>query len=201
MLADGIYYEATRFEEPWPFYIIDNFLDTDLYDTLVSLIDSNFKFVDNWDNKLKYTSVVENLNFPKKKALPLYTNARLAGNIDQNIANKLGHLLPSKYFCTSELILCDPNYSYHPHKDHPSKEYTLVVFLHPVNCNATTLMLNNTKQDVLWRQNRALFFSQKEHGVHNYKNTTKLPRLTLNVYINSNERIIFTVTNNNKNNK
>lgn len=188
------YPQLTRFETPWPHYIIDKFLDDELYNKIISLrkhdrfntVDSYVKGVDN-----VYQGTVPNQ--PVKNNLLLQSFKNIDIRIKQTIDAKLKTILPKQYFCINDLIRCDPGYKYLPHKDHRDKKVSIVTFLHPLMSNATVLQKNNVEYELRWRPNRALVFTQEEHGMHYYKNHTEYPRLTMNTYITIKSNAPFNV--------
>lgn len=180
-------------KEPWLYYTIDNFLDNDLFKKLVSLRHhKNFKFVDCWDGKITLTK--HNSLYPSKNNLDLYNDPQLVKLIDANVRQQLSSILPSNFFCIPDLIKCDPNYLYPRHIDHPSKLFSIIVYLHPQKSNATVLLHNDKKVFVDWKSNRALIIKNDPHTHHYYHNSTEYPRLTLNVYITQDSNQPFNVT-------
>lgn len=189
IIGEGVYNQPTKFITPWPFYIVDNFLSDSLYAKLVgSRQHPKFEVVDSWYNNSVRTAADTLPDSPKKKVLPLYQDKSLTQEISTEIKNKLSDVVDCNLYCLPDLIRCDPGYRYTIHTDHPQKLYTIVVYLHPIMSNATTLLdVTNNEYDIMWRQNRALIFKQNQHGLHYYKNSTQYPRLTLNVYMTEGE--------------
>lgn len=196
IIAEGVYNQPTKFDIPWPFYIVDNFLSDQLYNKLImSRRNSKFELVDSWHNGGIHGITNTLPDFPKKKSLPLYFNKSLREEIFIEIKNKLSDIVDCKLYCLPDLIRCDPGYRYIIHADHPKKLYSIVVYLHPIMSNATTLLdATNNEYDIMWRQNRALIFKQNQYGLHYYKNSTQYPRLTLNVYMTKDEVVFKTNT-------
>lgn len=193
-IATEVYTSVTRFENPWPFYIVDNFLPSNFYNYLIQLMySSSFSLVDSYVSD--GIVVPQNIpNRPQKKNLPLYKNENIVNIIDKTIKKHYHNILPQKYYCLPDLIKCDPGYHYYPHKDHIDKAFSVVVFLYPEQGEATTLISESKQQfNIQWRPNRAILFTQKEHGMHTYKNTASRERLTLNVYITLNSNVGFAV--------
>lgn len=195
VIARDVYNGPTRFETPWPFYIVDNFLSDQLYNRLVmSRHHHRFQLVDSSYNNRIYTIPDTQANFPKKKALPLFQDKSITKEISAEVKNKLSGIVDNNLYCIPDLVRCDPGYQYCIHTDHPEKLYSIVVYIHPVMSNATTLLdFTNNEYDIMWRQNRALVFEQGQHGLHYYKNSTQYPRLTLNVYMTEEEKA-FAIT-------
>lgn len=195
LIATDTYNDVTKFEIPWPHYIVDNFLDQALFKFLIKLKHHpNFIPVDSWVDGITKSGKYE--GYPQKKSLPLQRDPKLTQLINNCVIKHFGNLLPVKHFCIPDLVKCDPNYSYHNHKDHPDKACTVVVFLEPQVCDATELISDKQKYNLLWKQNRALFFKQEEHGVHNYYNQTTQDRYTLNIYITLDNNAGFHIINN-----
>lgn len=198
ILATGVYHEPTLFTMPWPFYIVDNFLDDDLYKLLVgSRKHEHFKLVDSWDGGQVVTRNDTHDSYPKKMALPVYMDLAITQSVTNTIVNKLGSVINCDYFCKPDLIRCDPGYRYDPHRDHVDKINTIVVYLHPIMSDATILIDSvRNHYSVMWRQNRALIFTQESHGLHCYQNNTQYPRLTLNVYMSKEDHVYDVAINN-----
>jgi len=192
-IAAGQYDQLTRFDHPWPFYVVDNFLDpVSLKDLIYLSKQNNLTFVDCWDNKAILS--VEDKTLPAKRSLLLNQFNNLSNSIKKSIDNHLSNILPAKHFYIPDLIVCDPGYKYGPHKDHPDKKITIVVFVHPTMSDATILRHSGNSYSLKWRVNRALIFKQEEHGIHYYINSTQYPRVTLNVYITTDSPMPFQVT-------
>lgn len=194
ILATEIYTKPTRFTTPWPFYIVDNFFSDQLYKKLLRLSNHpKFQIVDSWYNGRLHLRHETRDHYAVKKSLPLYYDLSLTEIISKEVTARLENVIDCSCLCQPDLIKCDPNYRYIVHKDHPGKVSSIVVFLNPQVCDATILLDKDRNQySLLWRQNRAMAFTQDEHGLHYYMNTTQYPRLTLNIYMTT-EILNFTV--------
>lgn len=198
LLADHHCEGLTSFDFPWQFYVLDNFLDIITYNKLLELRHNKdlFKFVDCYDGNITQSKRIKGM--PAKRSYQIPLEDTLYNNIEQSV-NKLSSILPINYNYIPDLVICDPNYVYGLHKDHPDKVLSVVVFLHPTISNGTILVGNKgDKHGVQWRQNRALIFRQQDldsGGVHFYHNKTQYPRLTLNIYITVDNTVGFYVIN------
>lgn len=194
-IATEQYNELTRFEHPWPFYVVDNFLDNNTLRELIYLSkqQDQLKFVDCWNGTEAIT--IPDSKLPTKRSLQLSQYNNLFDSIRMSINKHIAELLPEKHFIIPDLIVCDPGYCYGPHKDHPDKKMSIVIFIHPTMSDATILRHDETNYRLQWRVNRALIFKQEEHGIHHYINNTQYPRVTLNVYITTDSPIPFQVSN------
>lgn len=197
LIAADTYNVVARFNIPWPHCVVDNFLDSNVFDTLKQLKNhKDFRHIDSWVNGITSTKKHDGYphnSYPQKYSLSLAGDLNLTNQINQSVIKHFKEWLPSSYFCIPDLVKCDPKYSYHPHKDHPSKICSIVVFLDPPMCNGTTLISGSQVYELMWKPNRALFFKNSEHGSHNYYNKTIYPRFTLNIYLTLTQNTLFIV--------
>tara|TARA_B100000035_G_scaffold72540_1_gene59891 strand:+ start:21412 stop:22059 length:648 start_codon:yes stop_codon:yes gene_type:complete len=82
-----------------------------------------------------------------------------------------------------DIVITGKNYKFPIHSDTPNKILSCVVYLDPLKNNGTFLYEDkqgNGKQEVEWKQNRALFFSRKENGTwHSYEGNNRTTRIVL----------------------
>ena len=55
-IAEGYYPNGCYFEYPWPFWIIDNFLDDQIYNTLITLKDKGVYEVKDYSDGIRATN-------------------------------------------------------------------------------------------------------------------------------------------------
>lgn len=185
ILARGTYSTATLFSDPWPFYIIDDFLSPRVIELLEKLYNHPaFEIVDSFHNGCIFNPSQVQLHHKIKRSLPLYKDTNLSKLISDCVITKLSRVVDCNNQCMPDLVKCDPGYRYNAHKDHPGKKSSIVVFLDPANGDGTTLLDNRKgRHEILWKQNRALIFNQHQHGLHEYVNTGIQTRITLNLYM------------------
>jgi len=74
-------------------------------------------------------------------------------------------------------------YRYPMHRDSPTKLLSGVIYLAPINNKGTLLYKNkydNDAKEIVWKQNRALFFSRNENNsYHSFEGNNQSTRLTL----------------------
>lgn len=184
-LASGHYPQLTTFNEPWKFYVVDDFLPSNIISELAKLKnkEDRYAFIDQWvDGKDVIAECYG--SFPKKKIIRLDSNSTTVKTITNCVVQKTKPLLPPSFVVTSELVRCDPGYNYSRHKDNKIKLVTIVVFLGPQKSCGTILYDDQLNNYVVgWKTNRALIFKNSEHGYHSYFNSTNKYRFTLNVFI------------------
>ncbi len=111
----------------------------------------------------------------------------LQNSYHEKAINLLKKLCPEKLslyeYSEFHIIETGADYKYPIHDDTPNKLLSGVVYLKP-NINSGTSFYKNKKGDgkkeILWKQNRAVFFSRKERETwHSYKGDGKNNRLAL----------------------
>ena len=185
------YKELTRFEQPWPHYLIDNFFDHKFFNSMINLKNhDDFKLVDSSLENLKNVPY-DIPDRPKKYSLKLFKDIRIRNYVKYVVHKQLSTILPPVYFVLPDLIKCEPGYHYPPHRDNIEKKYSIVVYLYPAISNATNLLTKDKNITIPWKTNRALIFEQTSHGMHYYKNDTNENRLTMNIYITAKDNLLF----------
>lgn len=197
-IGHGHFPKLTRFEEPWEFFIIDNFLSEDVYNILCSIKDRNlYKFIDEYNGEMNVgTNLIkkESGNYPHKKSINIGKFPEVVDALHRCVSDKIKDLLPETFYIASDLVRCQPGYRYNLHKDHVDKYISIIVYL-GMKGNGTTFMSNdNIKYKVGWKMNRAVLFLNDNHGLHEYANVTKQDRYTLNIYVTKQKDVTFGVT-------
>ena len=150
--------------------IIDNFLYPDLYDRLIRDIHTlSYRFIDETEEAKKF-------------------EADLGSDIVQQVQDcyedKVGE---TEGFFSAGVVRCDPKYTYDLHADHPNKLVSSVVYLCPDISNGTYFLKEDRgaqgklMEEVVWFPNRLVTW-RNTGQLHFYRNKTKEPRITLNIY-------------------
>lgn len=182
IVATDCYDQLTKFYHPWEYWIQDNFLDNTTYEQLVNLKhSSDFEVVDGSNGAMAFDHNHKNVIAKKYKIL-IDDNHRLYKKIQENV-NKINQVECDNLTVNAEFIKCEPGYCYHKHTDHIDKKVTIVVFIDPDQCDATTLFRDKEEYEIMWRPNRALFFIQGKSLYHMYKNCSEADRFTLNIFL------------------
>lgn len=191
IIADGLYEKLTVFKHPWEFWVIDNFLEEETFNTLLELKDVNglYSPVDasngiiacslNSENAIatKYTMKISNPNI-------IYSVEQSLIKIQNGIEKEYTASNLKGLFVANELVKCEPGYCYHRHTDHASKIFSIIVSLSPTEGDGTTLLDESNKQyKVFWRPNRATIFINGKSLFHLYKNTLSVNRYTFNIFL------------------
>jgi hypothetical protein len=194
-LAISNYRILTPFTSPWPFSVVDNFLSADTYKRLCSIMmqDHLYKPVDYWTGKTVSQKAVSGSSI--KASIPVYSDHNLTQLIKQDVVLHLEEMLPDPFWVMPDIVRCDPNYVYGPHKDHPSKFISIIVYLYPEKANGTVIKSNGEDFEIKWRPNRAFVFENSKHGIHWYNNKLDEYRYTLNIYITTDGTQPFIVIN------
>lgn len=186
-LAEDSYPQGQSFNEPWPFWIVDDFLKPHNIQTLKNFKDvEQFNLVDKSDGRRVVT-----LNAPYNKYdIKIRPNkhpkayVQLKDNAVKSLTKVISFEELKKLTFVFDLVYCEPKYTYHKHSDHPDKLYSIVVYLGPEDGDGTILFDQDDKQyNVVWKPNRAFIFKSNPHGYHFYTNTKNVNRYTLNLYL------------------
>tara|TARA_B100001063_G_C16753664_1_gene551834 strand:+ start:1124 stop:1750 length:627 start_codon:yes stop_codon:yes gene_type:complete len=111
----------------------------------------------------------------------------LQNSYHEKAINLLKKLCPEKLslyeYSEFHIIETGADYKYPIHDDTPNKLLSGVVYLKPSINSGTSFYKNKKgdgKKEILWKQNRAVFFSRKERETwHSYKGDGKNNRLAL----------------------
>lgn len=191
-VAEEHYPQGKHFNDPWEFWVIDDFLPKDVYNELLNIKDNgNYELVDmsNGVRVSEWDAVASKHHVRLRRWMAEYN--LLYKQLEEICNNTLPSLFDYKQLVNwneqtnlvFDLVRCEPKYAYQKHADHWDKLISIVVYLHPENANGTTLFGPNQKEyDVIWKPNRALIFKTSQEKIHMYKNTTNQYRYSLNVY-------------------
>ena len=161
-LAVGLYPNGRTFNHPWKFEVHDNFLSDGLAQYLLSL---------------KLTPPNKNM-----KGEDMKINETLIHGIRVQAEQKL-NIVEDLWFRVG-LHHAAPDNKYPWHEDSIRKKHSCVVYL---GNNGTGTILGHPQElrdeyEVLWRDNRALYFQREDKlSWHRFESGGK-PRLTLNMY-------------------
>ena len=154
----GFYPEGEHFTHPWEFQVHDEFLSDSLVNYLLSL-----------ELKPPVSLQAEDMKLSEELIQGIRTQAE----------EKLG--ITEKLWFSIGLHHAPPHHHYKLHEDHKAKKHSCIVYLGD-NGVGTILANPNHEYEVLWRDNRALYFQRKEKvSWHRFKSGRK-PRLTLIMY-------------------
>lgn len=168
----GFYPEGKQFTHPWEFQVHDEFLSDTLVDYLLSL----------------------ELNPPVSlQGEDMKLSKELIEGIRIQAEEKLG--ITERLWFSIGLHHAPPHHHYKLHEDHEGKKHSCIVYL---GDNGVGTILASPDKDneyeVLWRDNRALYFQRKQNvSWHRFKSGYK-PRLTLIMYWMTANRKIRTRT-------
>ena len=172
--CDGNFKTITQFNDPWKFWVVDDFLDQETYDYLVSNREQfPYTFLDRHKKKFEKVGYFFEEQY----------DARVLGAINAAVVKAIGK---HELTVVSEIVRCEPEYKYPTHNDHPDKLYTIVTYLHPEQGNGTFLVsdeIGEPETEVVWKPNRALIFKQNPNAPHYYLNDTKENRYTINTFL------------------
>lgn len=148
--------------------IVDEFLPSELHKEIMmyTLKDKSWSRVDSYGITHKYEKPLE---------------GNLLNQVRQVYREKVNNVadfgIDPKYFSVG-IVKCEPGYAYPFHVDIPSKVISSVVYLSPLEGDAT--IFTSTLSPV-WRPNRLVSW-KNESQEHCYHNTKDLDRYTLNIY-------------------
>lgn len=191
-IAEDIYNEGKKFEHPWQFWVVDNFLHKDVYNKLLEIKNTGLYELVDTSNGIRVTKVNP---IASKKHIRIRQTIEYNSfykDLEKNCIDIIAKHpdLKNQVVWTKDtnfvfdLVRCEPKYAYQKHKDHVDKLMSIVVYLEPDQADGTILFdSNNNEYNVVWKPNRALIFTSKNGGPHRYCNTTSANRFSLNVYI------------------
>lgn len=190
-IATEEYGNGQLFEHPWQFWVIDNFLDHNIYNELLQIKDTGYYELVDHSNGFRtsiknYVASKHHVRLRSKKYPELYTT--LSENCESMIKKYLALSnqinWTNKNHFVFDLVRCEPKYAYQKHRDHEAKIVSIVVYIHPSEANGTILFdANDNEYNVVWKPNRALIFTSGCGGMHKYINTTESNRFSLNIYM------------------
>lgn len=191
-VAEDHYPQGKHFNQPWEFWVIDDFLPKEIYNELLHIKDNgSYELVD-MSNGVHVTE--RNAIASKHHVRLRRVNAKyktLYNQLKEECETSLSSLFNFQQFVNwnnetnfvFDLVRCEPKYGYQRHIDHWAKLISIVVYLHPENANGTILIGPDKEEyDVIWKPNRAVIFKTSPEKIHMYKNTTDTYRYSLNVY-------------------
>ena len=162
---------------------IDNFLTQEDFNKL-----SNISLKQTKSNQISvYHNQIDSKQNVKADCLDEITVKKLNKNYHSKAMDILRQLYPEKCelyeYSEFHIIETGADYKYPIHDDTPNKLLSGVIYLRPEK-NSGTIFYKNKKGDekneVEWRQNRAVFFSRKERSTwHSYQGDGKSNRVAL----------------------
>ena len=162
---------------------IDNFLTQEDFEKL-----SNVSLKQTESNQISvYHNQIDSKQNVKADCLDEMTVKKLNKNYHSKAMDILRKLYPEKCelyeYSEFHIIETGADYKYPIHDDTPNKLLSGVIYLRPEK-NSGTIFYRNKKGDekneVEWKQNRAVFFSRKERSTwHSYQGDGKSIRVAL----------------------
>lgn len=188
IIAEDIYNQLTEFNDPWQFWVVDNFFKLETYNKLLQIANNKtsnvWAVIDKSDGNKIYSNKAELPNLSKKNSCHLTEVKPIINYIQDTVKEKLSSDIYQNYKVISDLVECEPNYYYHTHRDHTDKKVSIIVYLSPEDGDGTTLVDSDKKTyEVKWRKNRAVLFRRNDQSYHFYRNTKNQTRLSLNIYL------------------
>lgn len=179
--------------EPWKHLVIDDFLEAEEFKNLIDYVQSVYDFSKNTKGYREFHKHNSNTflsNLFSSKILDLKDKY-----FDE--LNYTNQKIPEVYYPFVELAICPPGFHYKRiHTDGDYKLMTTVLYVYPEVSDGTEIYSNEFQNSfvssVEWKQNRALSFvaqrDNKHQGTwHNYGNSTKTPRVSLNLNLSCTE--------------
>ena len=167
--------------------IIDNFFNIDDFDII-----NNIKLDVIRNNSIKmYHNTIDKKNIIQSEAAKSCISENIIQLIHKKYHQKVFKILEelnlkkSKLYDYTDLtiIKTGKNYKFPIHDDTPNKLLSGVIYLYPKINTGTIFYENkkgNIKETILWKKNRAVFFSREERETwHSYEGDGKSDRIAL----------------------
>lgn len=151
-----------KIEEPFEYYICDNFLSKSEINLALSIVHQKANTIQD-SVKIRFRDLVKHRDFvlaqfEKVKSLVKDTKG---------------------LFLTGHLAYHPENYIFPSHLDHPSKKWSFVTYIGPKEAEGTLLIKDNKVVDqVEWKQGRCWFFQPSNISYHAVDTKGK-PRVTM----------------------
>lgn len=181
-------------EFPWPYKVIDNFFEENIFQILTNFSKSSLSKFGVEKNQsidpvtlVKLKSIIDPILFEEI----FKVNSDLLKNTN-NIANTFLHSRKyNSYYSMPSFHFLKPNAGFHPiHDEVIDKTISIVVYLYPEESVGTRLYKNCSNQsfecEVKWKPNRALIFCGNENITWHDFGTDHRPRVTLNFFLKKN---------------
>jgi hypothetical protein len=180
----------TFYNDPWKHLVIDDLLDPETFKRVEQYV---LKFKD-----IKTHTLEKHTMSTKSEMYDLL--ADMAISLKDKYFDELNfgnRVLPKIYYPVIEFNVCPPGFKWHKiHTDIQSKLMSNVLYISPDVSSGTELYKKQNDisiaKEVEWKKNRVFCFVSQSNTMypstwHNYKNNTKVNRISVNLNLCSDE--------------
>jgi len=188
-------------EYPWRHLIIDNFLNTEMYNKIIDYVMPHVDTVKDTNEFFEFCHYVDD-GTPVSETFLLFDKFKDEYFDKLNVA---GINFPATYYLDVRTVILPAGFKWNNiHTENIEKVLSTIIYLYPIIGDGTELYTTNLRESyvksVEWKQNRLMSFVGQRNlkfpcTWHDYSNNQNVPRCALNVFFRNTPVTKFTEVN------